>query len=140
MSDLTVQNNVAVVEVVENNPIVSVAESNPTISVSSIDNSVVVQDQPAASIVLSASGPQGPQGPAGAPGANGLDGDAHQTYIYNQNTPSATWTITHNLNAYPSVTVIDSAGTYVIGNIEYISNNVLQLTFSAAFAGQALLN
>ena len=137
MSDLTVQNNTTVVEVVENNPVISVAESNPTISVSSVDNSVVVQDQPSASIVLSASGPQGPQGPAGAPGA---DGDAHQTYVYNQNTPSATWTITHNLTAYPSVTVIDSAGTYVIGNIEYISNNVLRLTFSAAFAGQALLN
>jgi len=137
MSDLTVQNSTTVVEVVENNPIISVAESVATISVSSIDNSVVVQDQPAASIILSASGPQGPQGPAGTPG---LDGDAHQTYVYNQNTPSATWTITHNLTAYPSVTVIDSAGTYVIGNIEYISNNVLQLTFSAAFAGQALLN
>lgn len=137
MSDLTVQNSTTVVEVVENNPIISVAESVATISVSSVDNSVVVQDQPAASIILSASGPQGPQGPAGTPG---LDGDAHQTYVYNQNTPSATWTITHNLTAYPSVTVIDSAGTYVIGNIEYISNNVLRLTFSAAFAGQALLN
>jgi hypothetical protein len=140
MTDLTVQNSTTVVTVVESNPIVSVAESNPTISVSSTTNAIVVQDQPSASIVLSASGPQGPQGPAGAAGANGLDGDGHQTYVYNQNTPSDTWTITHNLTAYPSVTVIDSAGTYVIGNIEYISNNVLRLTFSAAFAGQALLN
>jgi hypothetical protein len=137
MSDLTVQNNTTVVTVVESNPIISVAESNPTITVSATTNAIVVQDQPPASIGLSASGPQGIQGPAGAAG---LDGDAHDTYVFNQNTASATWTITHNLSAYPSVTVIDSAGTYVIGNIEYISNNVLRLTFSAAFAGQALLN
>jgi cytoskeletal protein RodZ len=137
MTDLTVQNSTTIVEVIENNPIISVSESNPTITVSSTTNAILVEDQPAASIVLSASGPQGPQGPAGEPG---LDGDAHQTYVFNQNTPSATWTIEHNLTAYPSVTVIDSAGTYVIGNIEYISNNVLRLTFSAAFAGQALLN
>ena len=137
MSDLTVQSSTTTVEVVESNPVISVAESNPTITVSSTTNAIVVQDQPAASIVLSASGPQGIQGPAGAAG---LDGDAHDTYVFNQNTASDTWTITHNLTAYPSVTVIDSAGTYVIGNIEYISNNVLRLTFSAAFAGQALLN
>ena len=33
------------------------------------------------------------------------------TFIYEQCTSSDTWVIIHNLNRYPSVTVVDSAGT-----------------------------
>jgi hypothetical protein len=137
MTDLTVQNSTTVVSIAESNPIISVAESNPTISVSSTTNAIVVQDQTAASIVLSASGPQGVQGPAGAAGANG---DSHDTYVFNQNVPASFWDIVHNLTAYPSVSVIDSTGGLVIGEISYVSNNRLTITFSGSFSGQAFLN
>ena len=40
---------------------------------------------------------------------SGSGGD--KNFIYNQNTPSATWEITHTLSKYPSVSVVDSAGT-----------------------------
>ena len=67
------------------------------------------------------------------------------TYTHNQSAASATWTITHNLNKFPSVTVIDSGDSVVQGEILYNSANQLTLTFYAgggtsAFSGKAYLN
>ena len=53
---------------------------------------------------------------------------------------SSVWTITHNLGEYPSVTVIDSGNTVVVGNIEYISSQQLRITFAASFSGCVFLN
>ena len=60
--------------------------------------------------------------------------------VFTQMVSSATWTIQHNLDKYPSVTVIDSAGTICVGEIQYISSNKLVLIFSSAFSGIAYLN
>ena len=67
------------------------------------------------------------------------------TYTHSQTSTSATWTITHNLNRFPSVTVVDSANTIVIGTVVYNSNKRLTITFFAggdalAFQGKAYLN
>jgi len=67
------------------------------------------------------------------------------TYTHNQSSTSDTWTITHNLNRYPSVTVIDSADTVVQGTVVYNSANQLTVTFfsgtdALAFQGKAYLN
>lgn len=67
-------------------------------------------------------------------------GSPHGTYTHTQASASATWTITHNLNCFPSVTVVDSAGSVVVGDIVYISANVVSITFVAAFGGKAYLN
>jgi hypothetical protein len=83
-------------------------------------------------------GPQGPQGPQGPPGSGSGSGDLN--YTHNQLVSSNVWTITHNLGKNPSVTVIDSGGTNVIGEVDYTSLNVVTLTFSAAFSGRAFLN
>lgn len=72
---------------------------------------------------------QGPVGPSGA-----------VTYIHDQATPSATWTISHNLDRYPAVSVVDSAGNTVICDAQYTSADSLTITFSAAFSGRAYLN
>jgi len=53
---------------------------------------------------------------------------------------SSVWTITHNLGEYPSVTVIDSGNTVVVGNVEYISSQQLRITFAASFSGCVFLN
>lgn len=82
-------------------------------------------------------GPQGPQGIQGLPGAPGLSG---ANYVHNQAVPAADWVINHGLARYPSVTVVDSAGTTVIGNVEYISPNEVAIHFTAAFGGSAYLN
>lgn len=61
-------------------------------------------------------------------------------YIHTQTTSSLQWTVTHNLNCFPSVTIVDSSNNEVIGEVEYINPNSLNITFSAAFSGKAYLN
>ena len=61
-------------------------------------------------------------------------------FVYYQQTSASTWTITHNLNFYPNVTVVDSAGTIVEGEISYVSASQVVLTFRSAFSGQAYLS
>lgn len=67
-------------------------------------------------------------------------GTSFQNYVFTQSSPSATWNITHNLGRRPSVTVVDSAGSVVIGEVTYTSDNALTIRFSAGFSGQAYLN
>lgn len=78
----------------------------------------------------------GEQGPPGVQGPIGED----KNYTHYQGLASSTWTITHNLAKRPAVTVVDSAGDEVEGGLQYLSENVLILTFSAAFSGTAYLN
>ena len=66
--------------------------------------------------------------------------DLKATYVFDQGVAATTWTVTHNLNKYPSVTVVDSAGTTVDCTVTYISSNECQLNFNAAFKGKAYLN
>ena len=40
----------------------------------------------------------------------------------------------------PAVTVVDSAGTVVIGEVDYLDDNTVRLTFCAAFSGTAYFN
>ena len=61
-------------------------------------------------------------------------------YEHHQNAVSKIWKINHNLNKKPSVTVVDSAGSEVIGEVIYIDDNNLELHFSAQFSGIAYLN
>jgi len=62
------------------------------------------------------------------------------TFIFEQVVPAATWVITHSLNRFPSVSVVDTADTSGFGAVEYNSANQLTVTFSGAFAGKAYLN
>lgn len=62
------------------------------------------------------------------------------TYVHTQGSAASTWSITHNMNKYPSVTIIDSANNVVEGEIEYISANELEVSFSGGFTGTAYMN
>ena len=61
-------------------------------------------------------------------------------HVHDQGNAAAEWVVTHNLNKYCSVTVVDTANTVVIGEIEYNSVNQATLTFQSAFAGKAYFN
>lgn len=61
-------------------------------------------------------------------------------YHFVQNTPSSSWVITHNLGWIPNVTVQDSAGNIVEGEITYTNTKQLTVTFSSAFSGNAYLS
>lgn len=63
-----------------------------------------------------------------------------ETYVHNQMASSSVWEIEHNLGKFPSITIVDSAGTTVIGDVIYVSENLVQVKFSSEFAGKALLN
>lgn len=62
------------------------------------------------------------------------------TTTHTQGSASATWTVTHNLNKFPSVTIVDSEEEQVFGVVDYQSANTIVLTFSAAISGKAYLN
>jgi hypothetical protein len=63
-----------------------------------------------------------------------------KSYIFTQANPNTVWTINHNLDKFPSVSVVDTSNTMVEGLTEYTNTNTLTITFTAGFAGKAYLN
>jgi TRAP-type uncharacterized transport system substrate-binding protein len=61
-------------------------------------------------------------------------------HTYKQISPSSTWVILHNLNRRPNVSIVDSGGSVVIGDVHYDNDNQITLSFTAAFSGEAYLN
>lgn len=68
--------------------------------------------------------------------------DASTGYRHVQSIPSDTWTVTHNLGYKPGgIIVEDSAGEeWIAFAVEYVDDDSLTLTFSAAFAGWAYIS
>lgn len=66
-----------------------------------------------------------------------LTGD---TFAYTQGVAAQVWTITHNLNKYPSVVYSDVNGNEGYADVQYIDANTLTVTFSGATSGKAYLN
>lgn len=62
------------------------------------------------------------------------------SYTYTQGPASLTWTIPHNLGFKPNVTVEDSGGGIIEGDVVYTDNNNLTITFTAASSGKAYLS
>jgi hypothetical protein len=68
-----------------------------------------------------------------------LTGD--KTFVFTQGVAANFWDITHNLNKFPSVQVVDTGENSILGfQINYVNNNRLTLTFITPFAGKAFLN
>ena len=104
-------------------------------------------------------GTQGTQGTIGVQGVSGVGGAAidntddvsegttnkyftvaRVSYAHMQGVASSSWAITHNLGFKPNVTVIDSAGNIVEGEIAYTNSNSLTVSFQSAFSGNAYLS
>lgn len=66
--------------------------------------------------------------------------EVDKNYMHRQSIPSNIWIIEHNLNKYPSVEIVDSAGSKVDGDIEFLTPDVVELKFSHPFSGEAYLN
>jgi hypothetical protein len=110
---------------------------------------VVISEESQPSVVLNTVvghvGPAGPAGPAGEPGEQGppgpWGGEGNVSYRHYQTSPADTWTVEHDLPFRPNVTVVDSTGREVWpGVVEYPNDLTVQLTFSAAFGGEAYLS
>lgn len=61
-------------------------------------------------------------------------------YIHDQIFSSKSWIIEHNMEKYPSVSIVDTAGNLVVGNVEYETNNRIIVSFMSEFSGKAYLN
>lgn len=61
-------------------------------------------------------------------------------FVHQQGVPAAVWTVDHNMGKYPSVTVEDSLGEEVEGEVHYDTLNRVRIVFSAGFSGRAILN
>jgi len=81
--------------------------------------------------------PRGEQGPQGIPGEVQV---SDLSYIHIQSVSSNTWTIVHELQFVPSITVVDSAGSVVEGDYSYPDENTVIATFSGGFTGKAYLS
>lgn len=72
------------------------------------------------------------------PGAVEDVGD--KNYVHNQSVASQTWTVNHNLGKYASATMVLSTGQKGYGDITYIDENTLTITFASAESGKAYIN
>lgn len=70
-------------------------------------------------------------GPMGPPG---LDLE------FDQAAPADTWVIAHGLGYRPNVSIQDSAGTVVLGDVFHDSDDQVTVRFSAPFSGRATLS
>lgn len=66
--------------------------------------------------------------------------DHNHSYIHDQGIAQSIWVVPHPLQRRPSVTVVDSGGTVVEGNVHYVDDNTIIITFNASFSGKAYLN
>jgi hypothetical protein len=82
----------------------------------------------------------GPQGPAGLDGVQADTITSLVSYRHLQTSASSTWTINHNLNFFPNVTVFDSGGSQVEGSVTHTNETTLIITFSSAISGKAHLS
>lgn len=62
------------------------------------------------------------------------------SYAHTQGVSSNSWVIAHNLGFKPNVTVIDSAGNIVEGEIAYTTSDSITVSFAYSFSGKAYLS
>lgn len=67
-----------------------------------------------------------------------IGSDKH--FEFEETTPNTIWTLNHNLQKFPSVTIVSSSGDEVEGDINHVDDDNLVITFSAPFSGKAYLN
>lgn len=61
-------------------------------------------------------------------------------YVHDQISSAKEWRIIHSLGKYPSVTIVDSGGNVVVGEVHYVSINEVIIRFTFEFSGKAYLN
>lgn len=65
----------------------------------------------------------------------------HIRYTHVQSSATTTWTVNHNLGSRPGgVTVVDSGENIVFGDVLYVNDNSLTITFSSAFGGKVYIS
>jgi len=63
-----------------------------------------------------------------------------KNFVFTQAAASATWTIQHDLDKFPSCTMVLSTGQQGYGDVTFIDENNLTITFAGAESGKAYIN
>ena len=63
-----------------------------------------------------------------------------KNFVFNQAVASATWAVQHNLDKFPSCTMVLSTGQQGYGDVTFIDENNLTITFAGAESGKAYIN
>ena len=64
----------------------------------------------------------------------------HVKYYHEQLPISSTWTIYHNLNFYPNVTVLNDSNQIIEADIQYLDANSVRIVMNASTSGKAYLS
>lgn len=92
----------------------------------------VIEGEGTAVVETAVQGPPGPPGPPGPAGGS--------TYEHTQDIAASVWTIPHNLNRFPSITVTDHLGNLLAVDAKYLDSNIVQVTHGVPLTGYAYLN
>ncbi len=63
-----------------------------------------------------------------------------QNFEFIQSSPATEWIIEHNLDKFPSVTILDDSGNKIYGGMFFNSLNTVTLSFSRTITGKAFLS
>ena len=69
-----------------------------------------------------------------------LNDNSDKTFVFTQNLAANPWIVNHNLNKFPSVTMVLSTGQVGMADVNYIDENNLTITFSGDESGKAYMN
>jgi len=72
------------------------------------------------------------------PKAKDVGGD--KNFVFTQAVAANPWTIQHNLNKFPSCTMVLNSGQQGFGDVTFIDENNLTITFAGAESGKAYIN
>ena len=100
---------------------------------SNVPNNVIVNEDTANQVIVNQDAPNQVVVRLAANGGN------TRRHVHSQTMASEVWTINHTLGGKPSVTVVDTADTMVIGEVTYISDAQIIVEFTSAFSGFAYL-
>ena len=63
-----------------------------------------------------------------------------ENYVHDQQVASASWVVIHELDKFPSVSIVNTAKQAVVGDITYNTLNQLTITFTSQISGKAYIN
>ena len=72
--------------------------------------------------------------------SSGGGGGSSISEVFEFTAAATTWTIEHNLGLYPSITTVDDNGEVIMGEVIYVSDNTIRVTFSEDVSGKAYIN
>lgn len=67
-------------------------------------------------------------------------GMADKSFTYYSNGPAKTWYVYHGLEKNPSVSVLNTANTEIKGQVNYLSENEVEIKFNNPIEGKAIFN